>query len=189
MNIISFIGESHGSVGGYSTEKLLNRIKAGNPRRVIVTMDPDFKGRNDSYREVLNTILADSGISSSIQYANADETKFQELREEYFEKQTGNADALVKKNIMEMIETTIKSYLEGYWKDYDSVNSEVTDSLYRAMHKLISTMFWEVERDTWNAMLEEMTNKVEELNPGQGDVILVDVEKRYWLADKLEHKE
>ena len=185
MNIISFIGAGHQKVSGYSTADLVREIKHCRPKRVIVTIDPELGKRQESYRDALQSILSDPEISALAIFANADESRYQKLRDEYFEKYSGNADTLVKKNIMEMIETTIKSYLEGYWKDFDSVNSEVTDSLYRAMHKLISTMFWEVERDTWNAMMEETTARVAKLSPDDGDVILVDAEKRYWLADKL----
>lgn len=189
MNIISFIGSSHEKVSEYSVDKLIRAIKSHKPVRVIATIDPDSKGRKESYRKAINAILSDPEISSLVVRANVDESKFQNMRDDFFEKNTGNADALVKKNIMEMIETTINSYLEGYWKDFESVNSEVTDSLYRAMHKLISTMFWEVERETWNAMLDEITANVKKLEPGPDDVILVDVEKKYWLEDNLEQSD
>ena len=49
-----------------------------------------------------------------------------------------NAEAVVRKNIVDMIYSTIYAYLEGYWKDQETVNSEVTDALFRARRLLVS---------------------------------------------------
>jgi len=187
VKIVSFIGESHNKVSDYSIHKLLELIKGMKPARVIITMDPNAVQTSGGYSEKLNDITKDSNISGLITFANADETKYYRKRAEFFEKYATSAETVVKKNILEMIETTIHSYLEGYWKDYETVNSEVTDELFRAKHKLISSMFWEVERETWNALLEEMAGNIESLSPGADDVILVDVEKRYWLLERMEN--
>lgn len=187
MEFISFIGENHEKAEGYSAENLVERIASMNPVRVIVTMDPHAVDRPEGYDKALNMVLRDSRISSRIVYAGVDETKYSELRNDLLTSFSTSAENVVKKNLLEMIDTTIKSYLEGYWKDYQTVNSEVTDSLFRAKHKLFSTMFWEMERDTWNKMLDETKERIIKLEPGYSDVVLVDVEKKYWLLDNMEN--
>lgn len=185
MNIVSFIGGSHNRVPKYSTEDLINSVQGMNPDRVIATMDRKSEIHPEEYRVRLTEILDNPSISGLIVDASTDEAKYYGFREKFFAEHSSSVETVVKKNILEMIETTINSYLEGYWKDFETVNSEVTDSLYRSKHKIISTMFWEMELATWNSMMEDLISRVEKLAPGPRDVILVDVEKRYWFVDKL----
>lgn len=185
MKFVSFIGAGHYRVKNYGTSDLISLIKDSGAARVIVALDPDFHGDSEDYGRALEEITSSEEVKGLISYAGVDETSYQSKKKELLQKYSSSAELVVKKNIMEMIETTIKSYLEGYWKDSDTVNSEVTDSLFRAKHKLISTMFWELEKNTWNAMLEELTEKVNAMAPGRNDLVLVDVEKKYWLYDKL----
>ncbi len=158
---------------------------AGDKGRIIVTMDRSLSEKDDDYAMSLRELLDAPPLRDRIEFACVDESGFTKKKDGLLSKYSSSAESVVKKNIMEMIGTTIQSYLEGYWKDSETVNSEVTDSLFRAKHKLISTMFWEMERDTWNAMMEEITTRVQELHPGEGDTIIVDVERKYWLHDKL----
>lgn len=184
--MISFIGESHTKAAGYSTKEVIDRIVSMKPSRVIVAIDINSTGHSGAYLDELKEITGNPEIEGSIVFANVDESSYLEQRKILLEEFSKSAENVVKKNIFEMIYTTVRSYLEGYWKDYDTVNSEVTDSLFRATHKLMSTMFWEVERDTWNRMMEETVEKIRDVKPGPSDVILVDVEKKYWLADNLD---
>lgn len=186
MEFISFIGEDHERAEGYSTMDMIERISSMHPARVIVTIDGGSSGLSEGYKKALNDVVGNPALSGLIVYACVDETKYIDLRKNLLNNFATSAENVVKKNLIEMIETTIGSYLEGYWKDYRTVNSEVTDSLFRAKHKLVSSMFWEMERDTWNRMLEEIAKKIKELEPKSSDVVLVDVEKKYWLLDNLE---
>lgn len=186
MKLFSFIGESHMRVEGYSTENLTALLSSDTPSRIIVAVDPQYRMASEGYASALQSILEAPGISEVVCFAHADESRYGELRDSYLKQYSESAESIVKKNILEMIDATVRSYLEGYWKGNDTVNSEVTDSLFRAKHKLVSTMFWDMERDTWNSMMEEMTEKILRKSPGSDDVILVDVEKRYWLMDRLD---
>ncbi len=185
MRFVSFIGASHNRVEGYAVSNLAGILKDSHPERIIVAIDPEFDHESGEYLNALNTILKDPDLKDLVSYANVDEGSYFTKRIGYLEEYSKSAETVVKRNIMEMIETTIKSYLEGYWKDSETVNSDVTDALFRAKHKLISTMFWEMEKNTWNEMLEKMTARISEHLPSEDDIILVDVEKKYWLLDEM----
>lgn len=185
MELVSFIGESHDRVNNYHLKDLVGILEARKPRRIIVTMDRNFSD-SEAYSRSMKELLESSIITEKGVFTDVDESRYLELRNGFLSRFTRSAEDTVRRNLLEMIDATVQSYLEGYWKDFDTVNSEVTDSLFRAKHRMVSAMFWEMEKQTWNAMLQEITDKINALAPASGDVILVDVEKKYWLLDNLE---
>lgn len=185
MEIISFIGENHNRVENYSPSSLISYLESRGSGKVIVAVDQSSPFLRNGAAESLRKITGAGSLSGRIVMAGIDESPYIEKRDGFMQSYSNSAEAVVKKNILDMMDTTVRSYLEGYWRDFETVNSEVTDSLFRAKHKLIATMFWEMERDTWNSMLDAMYTKIMSHSPSSADAVIVDVEKRYWLVDRI----
>jgi len=180
MEIISFIGKSHDNVIGYSRQDLARFIIGMKPTDVVFTYVSREDFENSRYGQEVSTLLADHALKGRIRFAGvvSDSEKAAGL-----ENQT--AEAVVRKNIVDMIYSTIYAYLEGYWKDYQTVNSEVTDALFRARRLLVSQIAGAGGDEKWEKDHESILQNVKRMQLGQNPVIVVPVESAFWFKDNL----
>lgn len=185
MEIVSTIGQSHNSISGYNYEKFLSYVKSLNPTKLIITCVSNDDAESTAQNGEIKTIMDDPSLSDKVILAGVDDKPYESYRRKYFEERADSAEVSVKKNVLDLINSTVYSYLEGYWKDAETVNSDVTDSLFRAKHRLISAMFWDLEKYVWEDMNAKILENVERYAYDDGAVILSPVEKRYWFLDHL----
>ncbi|WP_075057421.1 hypothetical protein [Thermogymnomonas acidicola] len=91
----------------------------------------------------------------------------------------------VKRNMLLMVSDTVESYLRSYWKDLRSLNSEVTDSMYRAKHRLFSSVVWDLERSCWEHVNEVALDRVRSFGYTERTLMVVDPELSYWFQDHM----
>ncbi len=152
-------------------------------------MSPDiiFLTEKDDMAGELGTAMRNH-LNSKIIDCSQDPAQFVKFREEFFKKSINTPEAAVKKNMIDLIDDTIYSYLSNYWRDWDTVNSEVTDSLFRAKHKLVESVFYELEHGFWHAQNKLIIDRILSGQPTGKSIIVSSVERRYWLVDRIKNQ-
>ena len=163
------------TIPGYESRSLSLRILESQPDAVIFTDRSEF---NDEL-----AVKLQKGKFSKILDCSIDLVPFQKLRENFFKEKITTPELSVKKNMLDLIDDTIYNYLASYWRNYETVNSEVTDSLFRAKHRLASTVFYEIERDYWDAQNRKILENLSGYMPKGNSIIITPVERRYWFQD------
>jgi hypothetical protein len=179
MKIISTLGKMHEHTVGYEYEafiEYINRLKVKNAL-IAYTSRENFEENENSYNEI--KFLKKS---FNIDFPDIDFEKYRKLSEKYsFE--THNAEEITKKNIIDIIETVINSYLAGYWKDPETVNSEVTDSIFRVKNKFILSVNPEYIEKYWMPLHKEIFDYIENYKNNY-DAVISDVESTFYYKDQ-----
>lgn len=189
LKFVSTIGESHSKIEGYGYEAFIRYIRSLSPSNVIISYVSAEDAKKGNFGKEVKSILEDKELCDRLVFAGVDDTPYESFKEQYFKDRISSAEVLVKKNVLEIIDSTIYSYLESYWKNADTVNSEMTDSLFRAKHKLIASMFWDMEKYTWEEKHKEIFRNILSYSSVNGSIIVTDAESRYWYLDSIENKE
>ena len=112
MIIISTIGKLHEKTVGYSYEDFIRYVTQIGVNNLIITYtsEQNYRENRDKYREI--QLLEED---FKIYFPEIDYKNYAALSEKYNAK-ARNAEDITKKNISDIIETVIDSYLTGYWK-------------------------------------------------------------------------
>lgn len=180
MKIVSYIGKSHDRVIGYSRSDLAKIIAAMKPTDVIFTYLSREDFENRKYGCEVSVLLSEDDMKSRIRMAGLNEESAPVTD---MAKQT--AEDVVRKNIVDMIYSTIYAYLEGYWKDYDTVNSEITDALFRARRLFVSQSGGNQEDAKWEEHHQKILSNINRMSLGDNPVLVVPVESAFWFKDNL----
>lgn len=184
MEVISSVFSLGVSVRGYNEGVLAELLREQHPDTVYLTeiMPDDFNPKNEQYQmydsinKVVQTKFLPVGIDVSI---------YEKFKQEYIKENLSTPELSIKKNMLDLIENTISNYLSQYWKGPETINSEVTDSLFRAKHKLFASVFYDLEAEVWEKRNEEILRMIKNSKPTDDSVIISSVEGRYWFKDHL----
>ena len=180
MEIVACIGKSHEKVIGYSRHDLANAITGLKPTDIVFTYLSKEDFEDGRYGPEVSILLARPEFREKIRFAGAGN----EGRITASEVKT-NAEAVVRKNIVDMIYSTIYAYLEGYWKDQETVNSEVTDALFRARRLLVSQIEGVEGDKKWESAHEKILSNIGRMKLGSNPVLVAPVESAFWFKDNL----
>lgn len=180
MKIVSFIGKSHDRVIGYSRSDLAKIIAGMKPSEVIFTYVSKEDFENRKYGSEVSVLLSQKDMKSRVRTVglSAVDSSEAKLTKE-------SAEDVVRKNIVEMIYSTIYAYLEGYWKDYETVNSDVTDALFRARRLLVSQIGGVLGDKKWEDDHERILANINRMTLGDNPILVVPVESAFWFKDNL----
>ncbi|MGC8608367.1 MAG: hypothetical protein ACP5UV_00675 [Thermoplasmata archaeon] len=186
MIFIASIGKEHEKVKGYDCKGLVKYVSSFNPSKIYVTYVTHKDVETGNFGEEIRLMLNDTMIGEKLSFRGVDRGKYDKIYNDYINENSKSPEFVIKRNVIDLINTTVNSYLQSYWKSPETVNSEVTDSLFRAKHKLLISLIPEIEFNTWEKMHREILDNIEmsELTPNS--VILSDVESRYWFIDHIE---
>jgi hypothetical protein len=183
MEVLSSVASLGISVRGYDEEVLTGIIRQLKPDKIFLTEISEAEypkisasGFYHLLRKSTDSEIMPSGVSSE---------PFEKFRDEYVTEKLNTPELTIKKNMLGLIDDTIYNYLAQYWKGPDTINSEVTDSLFRAKHKLFSSVFFELENSTWDEQHRAIMEVIKKGNPTDASLVLSDVESRYWYKDHL----
>lgn len=171
-------------VRGYNDGVLAELLREHHPESVYLTevTPAEFEPRNElfktyeSMKKVVPTNFTPVGVDLS---------SYEKFRERYIKEELSTPELSIKKNMLDLIDNTISNYLSQYWKGPETVNSEVTDSLFRAKHKLFASVFYEMEAEFWEKRNYDILNLLKSKNPSENSVIISSAESRYWFKDHL----
>jgi hypothetical protein len=180
MQVLASSSSLRTDVKGYNVPAIVSRLSLMSPDIIFLTEKDDMAGElGTAMRNHLNSKIID---------CSQDPAQFVKFREEFFKKSINTPEAAVKKNMIDLIDDTIYSYLSNYWRDWDTVNSEVTDSLFRAKHKLVESVFYELEHGFWHAQNKLIIDRILSGQPTGKSIIVSSVERRYWLVDRIKNQ-
>ncbi|MGC8505394.1 MAG: hypothetical protein ACP5NK_01615 [Thermoplasmata archaeon] len=147
-------------------------------RGYIITTEPEKTSRTeeigsivDSYPSIGVHRVEISEYSSRLNNSKAEMEK--------------SPEGLVKLNIIDMIDSSITKYLSSYWKNPEGVNSELTDSVFKAKHTLVSEFFYDLEKLLWIEPNKQILDFLNRQGTGYNVLAIVDPERKYWLVSKL----
>ena len=180
MEIVACIGKSHEKVIGYSRQDLANAITGLKPTDIVFTYLSREDFEDGRYGPEVSILLNRPEFRQKIRFAGAVNDGGITASEE-----KSNAEAVVRKNIVDMIYSTIYAYLEGYWKDKETVNSEVTDALFRARRLLVSQIEGVEGDKKWESVHEKILSNIGRMKLGSNPVLVAPVESAFWFKDNL----
>ncbi len=180
MEIVACIGKSHEKVIGYSRHDLANAITGLKPTDIVFTYLSREDFEDGRYGPEVSILLARPEFREKIRFAGAGNEGGITASEV-----KTNAEAVVRKNIVDMIYSTIYAYLEGYWKDQETVNSEVTDALFRARRLLVSQIEGVEGDKKWESAHEKILSNIGRMKLGSNPVLVAPVESAFWFKDNL----
>lgn len=180
MRIIAINPDDRTPIKGYGKEDILKFIESTSPSRILCTIGTP-EGMDHGNSELLN----EPDLKSKLTLVGLDDSEYRNIEAEYMKKNSGKVDFQVKRNVLEMIDTSIISFLEGYWNSPETVNSELTDTMFKAKHRLRATILYDLEENVWEKRNETILNNIRSCNPGRNDVLLCTLEERYWFNEKL----
>ena len=181
MRIIALDPDNLRHIKGYTDKDVVVYISSSKPARVLCTLGTDTEGMNPAVQGILN----DPEIKPRLTLVGVDNEKYSGFETEYMRKNNDKIDFQVKRNVLEMIDTSIRSFLDGYWNSPETVNSDLTDTMYKAKHRLRATIFYDLEEEVWEKRNESILNNIRSAAPGRNDVLLCTLEERYWFNEKL----
>lgn len=183
MEVLSSVASLGISVRGYDEEVLSELIREFKPDKIFITELSEAQYKNLANSTFYHSVGKLTG--AAVVPSGVDIGPFEKFKEEYTQANLNSPELNIKKNMLELINDTIYNYLAQYWKGPDTINSEVTDSLFRAKHKLFSSVFFELENGSWDELHRAVLEKIKKGGPTNGSLILSTVESRYWFKDHL----
>ena len=186
MEVLSSVFSLGVSIRGYNEDVLKELLREQHPEAVYITelTKEEFESSNELSKSY--EVLTD-GLGTELVPVGVDTSELEKYREKYIKENLSTPELSIKRNMLELIDDTIYNYLAQYWKGPETVNSEVTDSLFRAKHKLFSSVFYELENETWEKQNSTILNAIKNTSPTEKSVILSPVESRYWFKDHLDY--
>lgn len=184
MEVLSSVFSLGVTIRGYNEDVLKELLREQHPETIYITelTREEFDTSNElckSYKEITD------GLGSKLVPVGVDTSEMEKFREKYIRENLSTPELSIKRNMLELIDDTIYNYLAQYWKGPETVNSEVTDSLFRAKHKLFSSVFYDLETETWENNNGRILSAIKKTSPSEESVILSPVESRYWFKDHL----
>jgi len=179
MIIISTLGKMHENTIGYNYEDFVRYLKELKVEKTIITYTnkQNYKIKHNEYKEI--EFLEDS---FEVFFPEIDYEKYNNLLTKY-SLETHNAEEVTKKNIVDIIETVITSYLKGFWKSPETVNSEVTDNIFRIENKFIQSVNPQFIENYWLPLHRDVYNYIEN-SKNNYDAIISDVESTFFYKEQ-----
>ncbi|WP_393970694.1 hypothetical protein OXIME_000923 [Oxyplasma meridianum] len=181
MIIIALDPDNIKQIKGYTEKDVVEYISSYKPERILCTIGTG----NGDISPTVQGILDEPEIKQKLKFVGVDNSKYSLTEAEYMKKNSDRIDFQIKRNVLEMIDTSIRSFLEGYWNSPETVNSDLTDTMYKAKHRLRATIFYDLEEATWENRNESILNNIRSASPGRNEVLLCTLEERYWFNEKL----
>lgn len=184
MEVISSVSSLGVPIRGYDEAVLRELLREQHPDRIFITeVAPDDFGRETTENPLYENIK--DNLELALQPVGVDMSVYSEFKEKYVQEKMNSPELAIKKNMLDLIDNTIINYLAQYWKGPETVNSEVTDSLFRAKHKLFSSVFYDLEEEFWENRNRKILENIKSRGPTRDSVIISSVESRYWFKDHI----
>ena len=164
-------------------ERLKRYLKLLGVQRIILV---NTSGQGSSKEHILREFNSESVDGIRIDHLTVDLSAFHTEKHNFLEKAMNSADLSVKVKLVEVIEESINRYLEALWEYPERVNSDLTDSIFKAKHALISDLIYEYEKVSWIGPNNAIINSLGRLSTSESLGILVEPERRYYIKEKLE---
>lgn len=184
MQYIATLGEHHKTIEKYSTEVFVDYVNSFKEKNAIVAS----YSRDDVFKHGLGSEIVSLSKSGkkNLTFCGPDRYALNKVYDEILQQRKEDADFVTKKNILEMMDTTIWSYLKAYWTSPEKVNSDVSDSIFSARRLMISSFVPELDDKIWAPTIRLITDSIRKQENYRDSLVLVDVQDKFYIKKKLE---
>lgn len=183
MRFIATMGERHSQVPSYSYEKFADYVTSFKNNRIIVSSYSPEDLKAGLGREI-STLLNKGDFE--VDYCGCGTITLKKQQEEVIAKKSDDPDFVTKKNILEMIDTTVWTYLQSFWTSPEIVNSETTDSIFKTKRLMQTSFVSELESEIWLPAMTKTIQEIKNIPDYREKLILADVESIFFLKKALE---
>ncbi len=162
---------------GDKKEEFRQFIREKNPERIII-VPGTVRKELPVTSENLEGILEKSIKLVEIKKNSADE-KEEEI----------DVESAIKSKVLELGIQSVRDYVSDYLLDIDSLNSEITYTLYRAYFKFYGAALGKEYSEKFEKKRNEYLLRIRELKPGKMDILLTSEEDAYWYIDHINSAE
>ena len=113
-------------------------------------------------------------------------TALNQAYDDILQQRKEDPDFVTRKNILEMMDTTIWAYLRSYWTSPEKVNSDVSDSIFSARRLMISSFVPEIDDKIWIPSINLVTDRIKKQADYRSAIILVDIQNKFYIQKKLD---
>ncbi|MEM0139484.1 MAG: hypothetical protein QXZ44_02590 [Ferroplasma sp.] len=179
MNVVSTLGKMHEDVIGYGYEDFINYVTTFSFNSIFIAyVSEDIYNKDpDNYKELQLLDKKYELLFPAIDFKGYDKL----LGENKLKVST--PEDVTKKNISDIIETVIYSYLRGYWKDCKTVNSSITDSIYRIRNQFLMQINPNYISNYWEPLHNSIFDCIKKID--NNALIISKVEDSFFYRDKI----
>ncbi|MHB8361894.1 MAG: hypothetical protein ACYDAO_04125 [Thermoplasmataceae archaeon] len=142
------------------------------PERIIVVPGARDQGNNKMISGI-NSIFGNTLKIAVIEYDQITENSSEDE----------DIEVAIKEKILDLGLQSVRDYVSDYMEDEDSLNSEITYTLYRAYFKFYSAALKENYERLYERKRKYFLSKIAEMNPSNKDLIITTEEDAYWYID------
>lgn len=181
MNVVSTLGSLHNEVSGYSYGDFIDYVSQFSFKNIIIVYT-DKKNYIENKEKFVEIEKLEKKFN--IEFPEIDFEHYKELSQKYWFK-SKTPEEITKKNINDIIDTVTGSYLRGYWKDAVTVNSEITDSLYKMKIQFMASINPDYVSEYWTPLREKIFNFIDKKY--SGDLIVARVDEAFYYREKFKN--
>ena len=158
-------------------EEFRQLIKEKNPERIII-IPSTVKGELPVKSAIVEGIL-----DQPVKFLELEKNSIQEKDEEI------DVEAAIKSKVLELGIQSVRDYVSDYLSDVNSLNSEITYTLYRAYFKFYEAALGNEYSKKFENKRKEYLSKIRKFKPGKRDILLTSEEDAYWYIDHIDELE
>ena len=170
MDVVIF---NESFLSGKGKEEFRQFIIEKDPERIIIvpgTVRRELPVKSD----VLENILG-----KPIRFLELEKNSADEKDEEI------DVESAIKAKVLELGIQSVRDYVSDYLSDANSLNSEITYTLYRAYFKFYGAALGKEYSERFEKKRKEYLSSIMELKPGKRDILLTSEEDAYWYIDHI----
>lgn len=182
MMFAATMGERHQQIPSYTYEKFAEYASSFGIDKIIVSSYSAEDVKNGLGKEI-SALLEKKKFDVS--YCGCDFSETKKKEGELIRSRSEDPDFVTNKNMLEMIDTTVWTYLQAYWTTPQSVNSETTDSIFQTKRLMQTSLIPELESEIWLPVMNKTVDEIRKISDYGERLILVDVESAFFLKKRL----
>ncbi len=182
MKIVSLITRDDLSISFYSTESLRDYLSGFNFDTLFVGITPS-EDKTGVIPDLLNNknFLPDKKIVD-VSVSSEEKTS---LRKDLEHKTSTDVNFITKMHMIRMFTDTIYRYLQTSWKDFKSLESSETQTLFKARLTMLSLFVPQYSESFIFPILRKIKRNISEYGNAENSILLSDVEWSTWFRDNL----
>lgn len=183
MRTASLILRNQGNYAFYSSEAFLGYLDILDPSRIFIAFSDPVS--ENSSTGVIESLRHSKELSHKLVDVSVSADVLREENSAFSAEVASDSTLLAKKKMMDMFTDTIYSYLGGTWKDFQTLNSHDTNSIFKARYLLISSVLPEYLSKHMYPHLKSIGEKISQHEPVEEDVVISDIEWSFWFNDNV----
>ncbi|MGE3608555.1 MAG: hypothetical protein AB7I27_03115 [Bacteriovoracaceae bacterium] len=193
--IMAMLHSLHNDVPSYSLLKLKQVLKQINPDVICAELNQEeIKTSKLQKNKIEYNVILPYAKESRIDVFGMEpvDKVFDQKVTDYLENQKQFREKFPERyKVWEIYQRQLLNYLtHDYWTEFDKVQSQETDNLFRLKHEFQNELMGTREKEGWDYFNNVFANKISEISQqykGKKVLVTIGAEHVYWLKEKLKH--